>query len=666
VQLVFPIQLGIATALNTHFDLQVLSGAGFASAATAGTVVGQQPGAAGTGQTPSRVRHLDPLIHPFIGALMNRTLTPHPLALAVIALIAGNSAQAADIDFGAVFSLKGQSVYAPGAAVDVNTNERLGPAPFNLGKEYGAIVDICPIIDCPSGIRAGANVNGNFGLRYGAKFNSGSYDLLYPVLAHIEVPTAYANTVATPFRLGTSFKIPGYGAPAYQEYLNGQRMVAKLTTHSPTLQAYVDLDARFHAFLGAQACLAGACTGPALGPIDVDASRNLASINRNNDGLIKVGDSTVNLRQYFPTLDGNLTARLNIPNIDAVSNPSTSAAGNLRSFGRDNIAVLGANVGNIVSKAIGIPLVGNAGGMGYNLMSVNAGLGFDVAQTISVALTPIETFNFLSPVQRQLEGGGWSAPTNQVVIPLGQDLVLKSNARNLGVVPSTSLEVTFSNLTELVVQGDFNVQALAADIYGLKIGPLYDSGTVNAGAFSIPLYQNSFSFAMGAVTGLPFNLVQGISDSVALDFGHRASFVVGDQNAQGLESAEIRSQDLNCLILICAPVHYADADPSMLNQAGERVFMVDGETLDLAVNNPGEVGTDASQLALLYATGYSPDRIALVAPIGLPSPIPEPASWALMLMGFAALGGAVRRRTGAAPQALAARALRSRPSMAST
>ena len=32
----------------------------------------------------------------------------------------------------------------------------------------------------------------------------------------------------------------GYNAPGYQEFLNGQRMVAKLTTHSPTLQAYVD------------------------------------------------------------------------------------------------------------------------------------------------------------------------------------------------------------------------------------------------------------------------------------------------------------------------------------------------------------------------------------------------------------------------------------------
>jgi hypothetical protein len=49
------------------------------------------------------------------------------------------------------------------------------------------------------------------------------------------------------------------------------------------------------------------------------------------------------------------------------------------------------------------------------------------------------------------------------------------------------------------------------------------------------------------------------------------------------------------------------------------------------------------QLALLYATGYSPERIELISPIGLP-PIPEPTSWALMLMGLAAVGAAARQR----------------------
>ena len=587
-------------------------------------------------------------------ALPRRRCKPH----AVTAAIAGAglattllSTPVAANDFSALFSLKGQSVYRPGDAIDVDINKRLGPSPFDIGKEYGALFDPCPLVDCTTGVRAGANTNGSFGLNYGAKFNSGSYDLLYPVSVSIAEPAPFSNVVGTPFTLGTSFKVAGYDAPAYQEYLNGQRMVARLTTHSPTLQAYVDLDARFHAFVGAQACLAGICTGPALGPINVDASRPLLGINRNNDGLIRAGDQTVQLRQYFSALDGNLTGRLNIPNLDAVSKPSLGSATQLQTLGRDSVLSLGANVGNMVSKAVGLPLVGNVAGIGYNLMSINAGVGLDVAQTISIGLTPVETLNFLSPVQRKLGNGLWSASTKQIVVPLGQQLELRSNVRNIGVVPQTSLQVSVSNVTQLIVQGDFNVQALAANVYGLKIGPLYDSGPVNVGRVSIPLYQNSFSFAMGAVSGLPFNITQSLPDSLPADAGYRALLAVGNQGESGLQSGQIRTLDLGCSFAFsCGSVFYANADPSTVNQGGERVFMQGSDTLILASNNPGEVGTDESQLAALYATGYSPQRIELFSPIGDPSPIPEPANWALLLLGLVGLGGRAVKRPAASPR----------------
>ena len=595
----------------------------------------------------NRKSHLDTHHTAVAAALPGRRCKQHPLTLA----IAGSglatallSTPVAAIDFSALFSLKGQSVYKPGDAIDVEINKRLGPNPFNFGKEYGALFDPCPIVSCTTGVRAGANANGSFGLNYGAKFNSGSYDLLYPVAINIAEPAPYSNVVGTPFTLGTSFKVAGYDAPAYQEYLNGQRMVARLTTHSPTLQAYVDLDARFHAFVGAQACVAGICTGPALPPINVNASRPLLGINRNNDGLIRAGDQTVQLRQYFSALDGNLTGRLNIPNLDAVSKASVGSATQLQTLARDSVLSLGANVGNMVSKAIGLPLVGNVAGIGYNLLSINAGVGLDVAQTISVGLTPVETLNFLSPVQRKLANGQWSASTKQIVVPLGQQLELRSNVRNVGVVPQTSLQVSVSNVTELIVQGDFNLQALAADVYGLKIGPAYDSGPVNVGRVSIPLYQNSFSFAMGAVSGLPFNITQSLPDSLSADAGYRALFAAGNQDESGLASGQIRTLDLGCsLAVLCRSVFYANADPSTVNQGGERVFMQGSDSLLLATNNPGEVGTDEMQLAALYATGYSPQRIELISPIGDPSPIPEPAHWALMLMGLSGLAAAIRR-----------------------
>lgn len=141
-----------------------------------------------------------------------------------------------------------------------------------------------------------------------------------------------------------------------------------------------------------------------------------------------------------------------------------------------------------------------------------------------------------------------------------------------------------------------------------------------------------------------FNIVQALPDFVSADLGYRALFAVGNQDNQELESGEIRTLDLGCpIVLTCNSVHFADTDPTMLNQFGERILMVDGDPRMPTTNQSSEPGTDASQLALLYVTGYSPDRIALVSPIGLPSPVPEPANWALMLMGLAAVGVAGRR-----------------------
>lgn len=567
------------------------------------------------------------------------------------------SAPAAAVDFSALFSLKGQSLWAPGPAVNVEVNDRLGPPAFSFGKTYDATVDPCPVINCTTGARAGADTNGEFALRYGAKLNSGSYDLLYPVYAKVAEPLPYSNAVGSAFTLATSYKVAGYGAPGYQEFLNGQRMVARLTTHSPTVQAFVDLDARFHAFVGAQYCLGGVCAGPALGPVDGNASQTLLSLNRNNDGRVQIGGQVANLNQYVSAIDGNLTARLKLPNIDAVSNPSSSQATQLLGVGRDNLLVLDANVGNMVSKAVGLPLAGNAAGIGYNLLSINAGLALDLAQTIRISLKPIETFSFLSPVQMMLAGGLWSAPTKQITVPLGTDLVLKSNVRSVAVLPATSLEVTVSNLTELVLQGDVNVLALAANIYGLDIGPLYDSGQVNAGTLKLALYQDSFSFAMGAVSGLPFNILQSLPDSVSADPGFRALFSAGPADEQGLASGQIRTQDLACaLVLACPYTFYAATDPSMQNQLGERVFMADGSALTLASNDPGELGSDASQRALLAAVGYRDERVALVSPIGLPSPVPEPGTSALMLLGVLALAArpALRLRQRAARRKLGA------------
>jgi hypothetical protein len=570
------------------------------------------------------------------------------LSLLSLGLIAVATPAAADVGFSAIFSKKGQSVYSPGPAVDINTGtRRLGPAPFDFGGTYGGFVDPCLVVSCRTGAQAGAQVSGNLGLNYGVKFNSGSADVLYPVNVGIQTPGV--SVVNEAFALGSSYNISGYSG-GLSTSLGGQTVVAKLQTHSPTLEAFVDLDAQFHAFVGAEGCVFGICKGPALGPFDANESRNLLAINRNGDGLIRLGDEVVTLKQNVSALDGNLTGRLNIPNIDAASTPSGgSTAGNLITNGRDNLAALDANIGNIVAKALGIPLTGKIAGIGYNLLSVNAGLALDLRQSISLALTPMLTYDFLSPVRQLLSNGLWGAPTQHITIALGDDLTLRSNARSLGVLPTTSLMATLSNVTDLVVQGDFSLQALAANVYGLNIGPLYDSGNVNGGLFSIPLFQDSFNIAFGSVTGTPFNITQGSSPFFSGDPGYRAQFrVIGDDPSNpALDAGEIVALDLDplhCLSFACFPAHFADASPSTLDDHGQRAFLLASDSLTLPGHTSGPNSTDADQLALLHGVGFTEDRPALLAPPGDPLGIPEPSAWALMLTGFGAMGAALRRR----------------------
>ncbi|MEO7640550.1 MAG: hypothetical protein ABIU07_03960, partial [Ramlibacter sp.] len=165
------------------------------------------------------------------------------------------------VDYTAVFSKKSQSVYAPGPAISFDTGtQRLGPAPFSHGDTYGGFFDPCPVFSCRTGAQAGAMVSGNIGLNYGVKFDAGSFDATYPVNVHLSAPGPFANQAGDPFHLTSSFDIPGYnGGAGVGIGIGGKQVLATLQTHSPTVQAFVDLDAELHAFVGAQGCVAGVC-----------------------------------------------------------------------------------------------------------------------------------------------------------------------------------------------------------------------------------------------------------------------------------------------------------------------------------------------------------------------------------------------------------------------
>lgn len=234
-------------------------------------------------------------------------------------------------------------------------------------------------------------------------------------------------------------------------------------------------------------------------------------------------------------------------------------------------------------------------------------------------------------------------------MPLGQDLTLRSGPRNVGVVPTTSLVATLSNITELVVAGDVNVQALAAHVFGFDIGPLYDSGPVGGGLFSVPLFSNTFDVAFGRVTGMPFNILQSFPVATTVNGSGAIFRITGDDPMHpGVYTTEILQRDLDCFVRLCPATHYADGSPVTFDAAGNLVFLTAGDALTLPGVTPGRVATDAELIAALAATGFTTEVRPLLAPPGAPRPpgttVPEPAAWVLLVAGFGGVGAALRRQ----------------------
>ena len=576
--------------------------------------------------------------------------------LAAVSLLAVTAASPAfAINFSTIFSETGHSMWTSGQALVIDTGmKRIGPDPWNLGKVVGGFVNPCdPFGTCNTGAQLGAQTTGNMALEYALKFNSGSVDVSYPINVQLATPTPGSTLVGQTFSIGSSYSVAGYGAAPFKTAIGLGSVTARMQADSPTLQAIVNLDAQFHAFIGAQACVVGVCQGPFLAPPDIDKSQTLASVNWNNDGKLKLGEKEINLKENFSALDGDLTGRLNIPNINAVSSAANgSTATDLVSVGRDNVAALDANVGNIVSKAFGLPLVGDVGGIGYNLLSVNAGLALDVKQTLSLSLTPQMTLEFLSPVQQLLSSGQWSGLTNSITYDLGQSLTLRSPYRNVAVIPISSLKATLTNRTDLILEGDLSLQALGANAFGQQLGPLLDTGNLNAGLLDLPVFQNSFDLNFDSVTESPFTIGQAQASSFDPK-GFQIRYLTPGEPGQ---SGQIYATDLDTTQ--CNPTQIAGGlcpDEQFITSTAAHAFDEQGQDVfiqDLGVFAqqgiiPGPNSGDDDLLALLAGVGYTPGLPEFNIPVG--APIPEPATWWLMIGGLGLAGGALRRRREAAP-----------------
>ncbi|HEX9548362.1 MAG TPA: hypothetical protein VF942_13565, partial [Acidimicrobiales bacterium] len=441
---------------------------------------------------------------------------PIPLgaALAILAALAPATSVADIINVDAMFAANGRSIWTDGPGVHIDRSGFLGPDPWNIDKTVGGVETKCFLGVCANfGAEIGARTSGSAGIPYGLKVDSGTFDLHYPARAQFDVPTVVLGGPGSPtVTIHTSLSgVPGgLGLP---DLPSGPVVLrtATLQVRSPDLQAFVDLAAEFHAFAGARVCV-GICYvyDPALGPIDISKSKEIAAINRGGDGEIRVLGNTVSSHQSISAFGGLLNASFNLPHLDSSSaaTPGGFDGVNLTSSRRDSVAEVNANIAQIVLDAVGlgIPLSGNLGPIGYNLVQVNAGAFLNVEETLTFTPSATARLLFSSDVVPRI-GGVDQAPTRVLDFRLGDDVTFTPLGLGaVGVEPIISFGGTIRNSFDLVLGGHVDVKALGVNVAGLTLGPLVDEHLSSDQLGDINLLTNTFDTSLGTVMGRGFNL----------------------------------------------------------------------------------------------------------------------------------------------------------------
>ena len=589
------------------------------------------------------------------------------IALAFAAVLGEFGSARADVfTSDGLFSASGQSIWSGGAGYTLSKQDFLGTS-WNKGDTVGSVDSECFLGACAYfGAQIGANTNGRLGLDYSLAANSGTFGLLYPGQASISTPNVVSGTPGNPglVTIGTGFS----GLPSVRTSTSAPASIATLQVAGPTVQASLGLAASAEAFAGAQVCVV-ACVGPSFGPPPLNASRPLVSINQGNSSLLTVLGQTVSANQNFSSPDGLLNASVRLPNLDSSSTvtPGGFNGGALTAIKRDGVAAVYANLAQVAADAAGfpIPLSGNLGPFGYNLLQTNAGTALSVEQTLSFTPSATGTLRFSSTVT-PFVNGALQAPANAIGFNAGDFVAfLPGQVSSLSIQPEFDLKGILHNTTDLVVDGNINVRALGLDIAGVSLGPLVDQGLADVDLGHISLLDTSFQDDIGTILGNPVDL--SFSCGGALTGGEfptiracsSSKYVDKGPIFVGTDGTRYDEIDL----ITCPSYTYTGGSgpgdpgancsstfanlstPYVLGPSG-RVELA-GDPLDFRLINPGGSVTDSSENALLRSLGYTPGAPSFAIPQGAPLDsfaVPEPSSAAALGFALAGLLGTRQHR----------------------
>ena len=584
------------------------------------------------------------------------------LAAVLFQVVLAESARA-QITYSAngLFSAQDRSVWASGPGVSINTGDQFLGVQWDLGKTFGGIDEVCVFACAKFGAEIGAATSGKVGIDYALKADTGTFDARVAARVSLTVPTAVSGT---PANIGSVTVGTGFATlPSVQVSNSSAPITSLLQVTGPTVQGHLGLEASAHAFAGAQVCVA-VCAGPGFGPFDISASQQIASVNEGGSGTLTVLGRTVNANQNVSALGGLVNASLHIPNLDSSSaaTPGGNAGGVLTSTKRDGIAALNANVAQIAADAVGlpIPLAGNLGPFGYNLLQANAGAALDVRQTVSLTPSASGALHFTTAVT-PIVNGILGALTDTIAFTPGDSVsFLPGQVASLSFIPTINLRESVHNVTDLVVNGNVNVQALGLDIAGLSVGPLINERALGGDFTTINLFDRTFTDDFGTYVGQPVSLDFTCAQEV--NGGEFSSFELCS-SSRLIDDGPVTSLPNGALIDaisgyscsahpygqlgFCLEFPQSESSP-YFNGPNGRVVLAGNDPFSFNPVSLTASSTDGGAKALLTSLGYSPVTPDFVVPQGATADqvVPEPGSAGLLAIAVVGLLSTAWRRAG--------------------
>ncbi|MGE0085587.1 MAG: PEP-CTERM sorting domain-containing protein [Desulfococcaceae bacterium] len=313
-----------------------------------------------------------------------------------------------------------------------------------------------------------AQTSGKLGFEVEMHLDSGSVNITLPVSIQLDYPDE--------INLGETFTISS-------SYVISPEAI--LTTNSPEAILYAAAVAELSATVGVNASV-DPCFGVLGGcPISVNESTTFADISEDY-ALVDIDSTNDTVEMDFEY--ARVTAGM--PDIDT---NGTLSGNMLISEGEDDFLEITADIDQILSSILGIPLSGSQEFFG--VLDLDYAL-LDAAAGIILAATQDFTFDPGLSVSFALETG----EVYSMAVGSSMDLVFPSEVGDFEITPTFWLNNTFTNDTGLridpyaelsVLQASAKLEILGIPLFNDSFGPVYSDNWRPEG-FDMDIYSNAF------------------------------------------------------------------------------------------------------------------------------------------------------------------------------